>query len=116
VNGSVIMAVLTDDLPPSIRVGPHDIRFATLGVADAKINYGTFVPAEQEIRLQAEYPSGSMAVDTVLHELIHAVFSVGTVQVKQGEEHIVSVVATYLAQIIRDNPAFVSWLQTTVRR
>lgn len=110
------MAVLIDDLPSSIRVGPHDVRFATLGVADAKNNYGTFVPAEQKIRLQPEYASGSMAVDTVLHELIHAIFSVGTVQVKQGEEHIVSVVATYLAQIIRDNPAFLTWLQQTVKR
>ena len=49
-------------------------------------------------------------------ELIHAVFAVGTVQVKQGEEHIVSVVGTYLAQIIRDNPEFVAWLQATVKR
>jgi hypothetical protein len=49
-------------------------------------------------------------------ELMHAVFAVATVQVKQGEEHIVSVVATYLAQIIRDNPQFVTWLQATVKR
>jgi hypothetical protein len=49
-------------------------------------------------------------------ELMHAVFAVATVQAKQGEEHIVSVVATYLAQIIRDNPEFVTWLQATVKR
>jgi hypothetical protein len=58
-------------------------------------------------------------VDGVEHdapELIHAIFAVATVQAKLGEEHIVSVVATYLAQIIRDNPDFVSWLQATVRR
>lgn len=110
------MAVAIDDLPESIRVGPHDIRFAGLGAADARNNYGTFVPAEQEIRLQQAYASGSMAVDTVLHELVHAIFSVATVQVKQGEEHIVSVVATYLAQVIRDNPDFVIWLQQTVKK
>ena len=49
-------------------------------------------------------------------ELMHAIFAVATVQVKLGEEHIVSVVATYLAQIIRDNPEFVTWLQRTVGR
>ena len=54
------MSVAVDDLPPSVRVGPHDIRFATLGIADAKRNYGTFVPAEQETQLQQEYSSGSM--------------------------------------------------------
>ncbi|MBX9775490.1 MAG: hypothetical protein K2Y71_13975 [Xanthobacteraceae bacterium] len=80
------------------------------------MNYGTFVPAEQQIQLQPEYTSGSMAAETVLHELLHAIFAVATVQVKQGEEHIVSVVATYLAQIIRDNPEFVIWLQRTVGR
>lgn len=110
------MPVAVDDLPPSVRVGPHDIRFATLGTADAKKNYGTFVPAEQQIQLQQEYTSGSMAAETVLHELLHAIFAVATVQVKQGEEHIVSVVATYLAQIIRDNPEFVIWLQRAVAR
>jgi hypothetical protein len=108
------MPISIDDLPPSVRVGPHDVRFATLGAAEAQRNYGTFVPAEQEIRLHDEYASGSMAVDTVLHELIHAIFAVASVQAKQGEEHVVSVVATYLAQIIRDNPDFVTWLQRTV--
>jgi hypothetical protein len=39
-----------------------------------------------------------------------------TVQVEHGEEHVVSAVATYLAQIIRDNPDFVSWLQATVKK
>lgn len=60
-----------------------------------------------------------VAVDSVqqhVPELIHAIFAVATVQVKQGEEHVVSVVATYLAQIIRDNPEFVTWLQQTVRK
>lgn len=110
------MPVPVDDLPPAVRVGPHDIRFATLGTADAKRNYGTFVPSEQEIQLQREYSSGSMAAETVLHELMHAIFAVASVQAKQGEEHIVSVVATYLAQIVRDNPEFVAWLQATVKR
>jgi hypothetical protein len=110
------MTIPIDDLPRAIRIGPHEIRFAALGTAEARKNYGTFVPAEQEIRLHQQYASGSMAVDTILHEVIHAIFAVGTVQVEQGEEHVVSNVATYLAQIIRDNPDFVSWLQQTVGR
>lgn len=105
-----------DDLPESVRIGPHDIKFGALSASESKNNYGMFVPAEQTIRLNNGYVSGSMAVDTVLHEIIHAIFSVGTVQAKQGEEHIVSVVATYLAQIIRDNPKLVKWLQTTVNK
>ena len=61
----------------------------------------------------------SIAVDGIeqhVLELMHAIFAVATVQVKQGEEHIVSVVATYLAQIVRDNPDFVTWLQATVKK
>jgi hypothetical protein len=60
-----------------------------------------------------------VAVDGVeqhVLEVIHAIFAVATVQVKQGEEHVVSVVATYLAQVIRDNPDFVTWLQSTVKK
>jgi hypothetical protein len=92
------------------------IDHIALGSLGSRISYGTFVPAEQEIRLHREYASGSMAVDTVLHEVIHAIFAIGTVQVEQGEEHVVSALATYLAQIIRDNADFVTWLQQTVRR
>ena len=76
------MPVTVDDLPPAIRVGPHDVRFAQLGTADARKNYGTFVPAEQEIQLQPEYVSGSMAAETVLHELLRAIFAVASVQAK----------------------------------
>lgn len=107
---------MMDGLPKTVRVGPHDIRFDQLPPADARNNYGTFVPADQAIRLQREYVSGSMAADTVLHEILHAIFSVGTVQVKQGEEHIVSVVATYLTQVIRDNPELIAWMQETVKK
>lgn len=110
------MTVPIDDLPPSIRIGPHDIHFAVLGPAEGRKNYGTFVPAEQQIRLHERYISGSMAVDTVLHEVVHAVFAVGTVNVEQGEEHVVSTLATYLTQIVRDNPGFVVWLQQTVTK
>lgn len=105
-----------DDLPKRLRVGPHDVRFARLSVADARRNYGAFVPAAMEIQLNPQFTCGSLAVDTVLHELVHAIFAVGSIQVKFGEEHVVSAIATYLAQIIRDNPEFVNWLTEAVAR
>ena len=107
---------MMDGLPKSVRVGPHDIRFADINGDDAKKNYGTFVPTEQAIRLHDQYASGSLAVDTVIHEILHAIFAVGTVEVKQGEEHVVSVLGTFLTQIIRDNPELIAWLQKTVAK
>lgn len=107
---------MMDGLPKSVRVGPHDIRFADLTGADAKKNFGTFDPSTQEICLKDKYPSGSQAVDTVLHEVLHAIFSVGGVEPKQGEEHIVLVLGTFMTQVIRDNPELIAWMQKTVKK
>lgn len=107
---------MMDDLPKSVRVGPHDVRFERLNGEDAKRNYGTFLPAELAINLQDKYASGSQAADTILHEIIHAIFAVWSVDVKRGEEHIVSVLGTSLTQIIRDNPGLIAWLQETVKK
>ncbi len=103
-------------LPPPIRVGPHDIRFCWMDAEESKKTLGMFEHTDHTIRLLKEYNSGSMAVDTAIHEVLHAIFAVATVEVKQGEEHIVSVLGTFLTQIIRDNPEFLKWLQVTVAK
>ena len=110
------MTFKLDKSPPPIRVGPHDIRFAWLEGEEARRHLGSFNHTDHVIRLLKEYNSGSMAVDTILHEILHAIFAVATVEVKQGEEHIVSVLGTFLTQVVRDNPEFMKWIQITVAK
>lgn len=106
---------MMSSLPKSVRVGPHDIRFRQMEAAEEKDDFGYFKTDALEISLCKEYAAGTLAVDTVLHELLHAVWFVALKETA-AEEHVCTVMATQLTQIIRDNPELIAWLQETVRK
>jgi hypothetical protein len=105
---------MMDGLPKTVRVGPHNIPFGLLTGKEAEECNGMYY--DFQLLLQPTYKSGSIAVDIVLHELIHCVFKITGIAPKAGEEHIVSALAPCLAQIIRDNPELIEWMQETVRK
>ena len=49
-------------------------------------------------------------LDTLLHELNHAVYWAYGMEDEDKEERIVGTMATAWAQIFRDNPEFVAWI------
>lgn len=53
-------------------------------------------------------------VDTVLHEVIHAIYSEYNIKDDDGEEDTVQVVASGLTQVLHDNPKLLQWIKTTV--
>ncbi len=106
---------MMDGLPKSVRVGPHDIKITILPAADMADDFGTIEMANLEMRLCDQYAAGSMAVDTVLHEVLHAIWHV-SLKETQAEEAIVSTISSQLTQVIRDNPEFVKWMQQTVKK
>lgn len=107
---------MMDGLPKTVRIGPHDIKFSEMSKSDADKLYGLFVPTEKAIKLNNEYCTGSEAVETVLHEMIHAIFNVSKLEAKHGEERIAGTVGVYLAQVFRDNPELIAWMQQTVKK
>ena len=59
----------------------------------------------------------SLKVDTLLHELFHAIWSIGQLKEKdQEEERAVAVMASYMTQILRDNPHLVKWITKNLPR
>lgn len=110
------MTVPVDGIPLKVRIGPHTMHVAELHPEDREDNYGAFIESDLEISIRKEYASGSVAVDSVIHEILHAIWFVGSVNAEQGEEHIVSLLATHLTQVIRDNPGLIVWMQDTVSK
>jgi hypothetical protein len=51
------------------------------------------------------------ALDTVLHELMHAVYSVCHLRVSDDEERVVGMISSSLVQVFRDNPKLVAWIE-----
>lgn len=80
---------------------------------DGSESWGQIVYEDYEISLQREQPSPSTAADTLLHELMHAVWHNTDLQGEVGpglEERIVRNLSSGLIALFRDNPQFLKWM------
>jgi Zn-dependent peptidase ImmA (M78 family) len=97
-------------LPDSIRVGPYDMRIVKVEKINDKDEYfGMFEGAKETISIILEQPSKHRAADTMMHELLHAIWY--TVTPSGEEEQTVGSVSTALVQVFRDNPALLTWFK-----
>lgn len=99
-------------LPPSIRVGAFDMAIVQWpnDVANAARCWGVFDAMSQEIKIQSGMPSAEKAVDTFVHELIHAIYFAYVIYDEDREERTVSTMGRAWTQIYRDNPWFPTWI------
>lgn len=101
-----------DRLPTKVRVGHLDYAVEAWPVLQAMSaqRWGECSHMEQRIRVQAEVASVGQMMDTLLHEIMHAIFHVYGIEDSDKEERAVGIIATAWAQIWRDNPALMVWL------
>lgn len=114
-----------ESLPDHVRVGGFDFAIVKWGAhaATAAQRWGECSTIEQMIRVQLNMPTPFKAVDTVLHEITHALYWVYGIHDDDKEERIVGAMASAWMQIYRDNPWLLDWIKdalkptsTTVRR
>jgi hypothetical protein len=98
-----------DGLPKTIRIGPYDITIKLLpGDHD---DCGNFNLGEGAIGLQGAFHTPTMAVDTFIHEVIHAACRIyGIIDDDFLEERICSGVAPVMTQIFLDHPEILRWM------
>ena len=96
-----------------VKVGAVDIDVFSLpfdGEAFGDFNY-----LNMRIRVD-ENLKGTVLVDTVLHELNHAIWAIGNLKSeKEEEERVVAVMASYWTQILRDNPHLIKWIIKNIK-
>jgi hypothetical protein len=102
-------------LPAPVRVGAHDIKFEHLSESLAKKNFGMFYNGDMKIALAEDYSAGSVAVETMIHEISHAVLSMGGIK-DEFQEQICVLIGNGFAQVFRDNPHLMKWIQKTVEQ
>ena len=95
----------------SVRVGPFDVAIDTLTGEERDRCFGTFSETTLTILLREKFQNDQQMAETLLHELLHAIFCVGGVKPKDPEERIISQTSTVMASVIRDNPNLMRWLQ-----
>lgn len=104
------------DLPSSVKVAYRTYRIEMLDHWEAteKQRFGECDKNAAVIRLDEKLDRFKMA-NTVLHELIHAIwYAFNGPEAKITEENIAFVVSNGLTTVLRDNPALAVWLTEAV--
>jgi len=101
--------------PDSIRLAAIDVTIRALKVEERGLAWGRFVPSELAIELDFSAPYAQQ-LDIFLHEVTHAIWAAYGLVDEDEEERCVSIIATGWAQIYRDNPSVLKWIQYLVRK
>lgn len=99
----------------SVRVGPFDVRIEHLTGMDHDNRLGDYSTTDLLIRLREKYCSEQQRAETLLHEIIHAVWDVYGIKAKEGEERAVGLLSIALSAVIRDNPELIAWLTKSLK-
>lgn len=110
------ISALNASLPAFVRVGPYDIALTPMGGIDtyARRAVGQFSARELTISYAREAPSKVDALDTLLHEINHAIFWAYRIYDEDKEERTVGTFATGWTQVYRDNPWLLEWIREAV--
>lgn len=103
-------------VPKTLKIGALDYKFQVvkeLKEADGTTSWGEIEYETYTISAERVQPSAASAADTLLHEILHAIWretSLNETIDAEVEEKIVRTLTTGLVGVLRDNPAVVRWL------
>lgn len=102
------------DRPKRIRVAAFDIRVVSLDPQN-RHDHGTFDAARQEMALCGDFPTTVMECETLLHEVMHAIYWAYGIKQGDDEERTVTAMTVGLMQVWRDNPKLIDWINSVTR-
>lgn len=107
----------TERLPRRVRVGPFDFKIVIWSPHESHStgNYGECSTQLATISICREFPTPQKAVDTFLHECLHAIFWAYDIKDEDVEERAVGILATALTALHRDNKWLAPWIEKTVK-
>ena len=93
------------DLPEKIKVAGIDVKLIDWcpEEADEFGAYGIFSPGRSLIKIDTS-KNEHKVVETLIHEVLHAIYAGYFISEDDGEERTVSVMAAGLTQVFRDSP------------
>jgi hypothetical protein len=106
------VAALMARLPRKVRVGllTYEIEVVDNLMDEGTKQNGLCIFTEQKIQLDSKPPSSQFAADTLLHEILHAIWGERVLNKNPSEEQIVTSLATGIAILLRDNPDLNAWI------
>ena len=114
---SAVLLMIRTSLPSTIKVGAHDYTVAEKDQAwkDAVGAYGLCQYEAQVISVVTAKVSCTFVFDTLLHEILHAIWRERDLDDDDEEEKVVTVLAAGLTAMFRDNPALMKYQNAVLR-
>jgi hypothetical protein len=105
------------ELPKKVKVAAFDIEIIPYRGHSARVGevFGEFSCVEQSISIDTSV-SEMQILDTLIHEVMHAIYWIYSLDDSDEEERIVSVMATAWTQIYRDNPEILNFISKTIEK
>ena len=95
-------------LPETIKIGAFDVKIKYW--SELQETHGQYFESDQTIYL-APSDCATTAADTLLHEIMHAIFAIYIIQPEDDEERTVTTLSLGLTQVFKDNPAVLTYIQ-----
>ncbi len=103
------------NLPQGVKVGPYSFSISTFPADDREDVHGYCLTTSRVIKV-ADTIKGALLVDTVIHEILHAIYWSAGLREGDDEERIVSLLATGWTQVLIDSPSVRKWLSAESAR
>jgi hypothetical protein len=103
------------NLPTHIKVGPFDFAVRPIS-RELGLRLREDGDFDGESIHVTKGQRGPALADTVMHELLHAIFKTFALKDEDDEERIVSAISKGLVGVLRDNPNFAPWLNDEANR
>ena len=101
-------------LPKTIKEGPYDYKVKHKKIDPECERVGDFDSTTSKIRVTTGLDD-IRTVETLMHEICHAIFYSYGISNHLEEENIVGLMSTGLAAVLRDNPEFLDILYKTLQ-
>lgn len=103
------------DLPEMLKIGAFDIHIKPLDHEAEASELGYFSKLNQTIGLSNNFSSKRLAAVTLLHEIFHAIYWAQDIKSRDGEERTVEMMSSGFAQVWRDNPKLIEYLDGALK-
>ena len=105
---------MNDQLPCQVRVLAFDIDIVDWKPHDARGKFGEFSSLENIIRVDFSTDKINV-VDTLLHEINHAIYWAYGIDDEDKEERTVATFSSAWVQVYRDNPWLIEFIKSKLQ-
>lgn len=99
-----------DGLPSVVRVGAYDYSIELVEDHIDPDDWGNVNVETYTIKIKKNHPNSIRALETVIHEIKHALWDFFHMKDGMSEEEVVRIMSVGWAMVYRDNPDLLVWI------